>query len=466
MKTFEEIKKFCIEQRKKGVKIADIVEDLYGMNIEDWDYVRVRNAARVSLNPDIPHKPRKICGSTGRAVKEGAVERKPKVEQTESGYIVRYGKNQQVTATKEQIEKAFQLYCLANMTMNGVALECGFSRQEFYALKTAFEVTKDSIPLLPETIDQLSVEEVAERIRIAKKKFAVAKIHENKIKDIERDNKKFQDRNYLFSLAAERINAIDCSPFKPAKVRQGEEQYLLAISDIHAGMQINNRFSKYNLDIMRERFEAMTAEVLRLVKPCVITIIDFGDLVSGGIHSSVVKNSVNPVDSLFAVTECYLKLFTTLMSKGFKVRFASVGGNHDSIVAEKSARVNAESYARLFDWALRLKLADCKSIEFIDNDNAMALIPFFDYNVLALHGVSRKLSRFERLYPQEKIIEVLAGHLHNYSAQTEDNLPVYRLNSFCSADEYALNLGLSSESGARLITYSAQGRVCDRFIRL
>lgn len=463
-KDYESIKQFCKEQRLSGKSIKEIVAELQSMGVDDWCYNRVKNATRVSRNPEMPltAKPRKD-GAVKE--KEGATERKPKIEQTETGYIIRYGKNKQVKATCEQIEHAMQLFCLAGLTMNAVALQSGWSRSDFFAIKSAFEFTKDSIPLLPETIDGLSTDEIAEKIRIAKKKYAIQKIHDNKLRDIERDNKAFQNRNYLFGIAADRINAIDSSPFNVYRVKPEINAHLLAISDIHAGMTINNRFSKYNLDIMRQRFNDIAANVIELLQPCQLTILDSGDKVAGGIHASIAKTSVNPVDSVMAVTECYLKLFTTLMSKGFSIRFHSVNGNHDSTIAEKSARTNAESFSRLIDWTLRLKLANCEMIKFAETESGMTLIPFFDYNVLALHGIPRKLSRFARLFPNDKIIEVLSGHFHSYGAETDDNLPVYRLNALCSPDEYALGLGLSSEPGARLIEYCSKGRVCDRLIR-
>ena len=62
-------------------------------------------------------------------VKEGATERKPKYERTEKGYTVYYGKNQKVSATIEEIEKAFKLYCIGGLTLNQTALEVRLTRR-------------------------------------------------------------------------------------------------------------------------------------------------------------------------------------------------------------------------------------------------------------------------------------------------------------------------------------------------
>ncbi|NCA94153.1 MAG: hypothetical protein EOM84_03130, partial [Sphingobacteriia bacterium] len=304
------IKEFAQKLRAGGMGYHEIAAAINEKFNESFDYSRAKNICRSACNGKRTLSPQKITE------KQGATERKPKYEIIDDKYVIYFGKTKKLVATADELEKAFQLFCLADLTMNATALKMGWSREQFFAAKTSFDITKDAIPLLPETIDTLTADEISEKIRIAKKQYAIQKIHENKAKDIERDNKRFHDRNYLFSLAAERINAIDSSPFKVVNHKKADELYLLAISDVHAGMRINNRFSRYNLDIMRERFERVTAEILSLIKPCELTILDAGDLLAGGIHASVVKSSENPVDSLFSVTECYLKLCTTLMSKG------------------------------------------------------------------------------------------------------------------------------------------------------
>ncbi|KKU53540.1 MAG: hypothetical protein UX75_C0036G0015 [Candidatus Moranbacteria bacterium GW2011_GWE2_47_10] len=127
IKTYAEIRQFCIDERLKGTLMPEIVKALAAMGVDGWSYDRVKNVTRACRNPDMPltDKPRK---SAEIKEKEGSTERKPKVERTESGYLIRYGKNKQIAATTEQIEHAFQLFCIAGLTMNAVALQMGWSR--------------------------------------------------------------------------------------------------------------------------------------------------------------------------------------------------------------------------------------------------------------------------------------------------------------------------------------------------
>ena len=467
---FHEIKQFCIDSRIKGLSVNEIVAALKKKGIKDWDYHRVKNAARVSRNPGISSavKTRNKNAKQERQeiVKEGATERKPKYERTEKGYTVYYGKNQKVSATIEEIEKAFKLYCIGGLTLNQTALEVRLTRAEMFALKSAFLITKDSIPLLPETIDSMNADEIAETIRIEKKRTALNKFHSAKYQDIEKDNKAFHQLNYYFNLALDKIQSIDPKPFDvQRKIANQDEKHLVVIADVHAGAISNNRLNKYNFEIMRARFEQVAEKIINLLPPCELVIADGGDRLHGLLHGSILRNSEGCVDSVFEVTECYTNLFLTLIKHGFTIEFHSISGNHDSIFPVKTDRSDDSSFARIVDWALQLQFKNFKQVKFVEAIDNMALIQFFDYGVLLLHGdKSRKLGRYQRLF-KERIIEIIGAHYHSYSASEDDNIPVYRVNSFCGNDEYATGLGLYSEPGVRLITYSKRGRVTDRLIR-
>lgn len=473
--TKSETAKLCVRLRLEGLSIKQIAAKLQAQGLKDWDYLRVKNATRPNNNPEIAAmlnekmalRKNQVMGATvPETVKEGATERKPKYERTEKGYTVYYGQNQKVSATIEEIEKAFKLYCIGGLTLNQTALELCWTRAELFAIKSAFQITKDSIPLLPETIDSMDADEIAETIRIEKKRAALNKFHSAKYQDIEKDNKAFHQLNYYFNLALEKIPAIDPKPFDvQRKIEEKDEKHLLVVADVHAGAISNNRLNKYNFEIMRARFEQVAEHIINLLPPCELVVADMGDKISGGIHQSLLRNSEGCVDSVFEVTECYTKLFLTLIKHGFTIEFHSVSGNHDSIFPVKTDRSDDSSFSRIVDWALQLQFKHFKQVKFVEAIDNMALIKFFDYAVLLLHGdKSKKLGRYQRLF-KERIIEIIGAHYHSYSATEDDNIPVYRVNSFCGNDEYATGLGLHSEPGVRLITYGKRGRICDRLLR-
>lgn len=460
--THDEIKRLCVKWRVSGIQPAEIAEKLKEIGVVGYDRLRVKSITR----PD--RCVRVLAESNDKPIeeKEGETERKPKYELLDGFYTIFYGKNKKLRISESDVDKAFKLYTLGNLTMNQVALEVGLSRAEFYALKTAFSLTKTELPFTPEKIDSMSADDIAEQMRIEKKRLALNKFHSAKYQDIEKDNKAFHQLNYYFNLALEKITAIDPKPFEvQRKIEEKAEKYLLAIADIHAGAISNNRLNTYNFEIMRARFKQVAEKIINLLPPCELVIADFGDKLVGAIHGSLLRNSEGCVDSIFEVTECYTNLFLTLIKHGFTIEFHSISGNHDSIFPVKTDRSDDSSFSRIVDWALRLQFKHFKQVKFVEAIDNMALVRFFDYAVLLLHGdKSKKLGRYQRLF-KERVIEIIGAHYHSYSASEDDNIPVYRVNSFCGNDEYATGLGLHSEPGVRLIAYDKRGRVTDRLIR-
>ena len=465
--THKEIKKLALTWSLQGLYPAGIVKKLQEIGINDYDRIRIKSIIR-------PDRSKQMLAcleqtKTPRIVencKEGATERKPKYELADGFYTIFYGKNKKLRISEGDVDKAFKLYTLGNLTMNQVALDVGLSRAEFYALKTAFSLTKSDLPFPPEKIDEMTSDEIAEQMRIEKKRLALNKFHSAKYQDIEKDNKAFHQLNYYFNLALEKIPAIDPKPFNvQRKIEEKDEKHLVVIADVHAGAISNNRLNKYNFEIMRARFEQTAEQIINLLPPCDIVVADSGDKLNGAIHGSLLRNSEGCVDSIFEITRCYTNLFLTLIKHGFSIEFHSISGNHDSIFPVKTDRSDDSSFSRIVDWALQLQFKHFKQVKFVEAIDNMALIKLFDYGVLLLHGdKSKKLGRYQRLF-KERIIEIIGAHYHSYSATEDDNIPVYRVNSFCGNDEYATGLGLHSEPGVRLITYGKRGRICDRLLR-
>jgi hypothetical protein len=474
-----DISKQCVKWRLDGLSIKEIVEKLQGQGVDGWDYMRVKNAVRPNNNRDIAemlnHSGRlrknqsAVVHEEKETVKEGATERKPKYELVDGFYTIFYGKNKKLRISESDVDKAFKLYTLGNLTMNQVALELGITRADFYALKSSFSLTKSDLPFTPEKIDAMTADEIAEQTRIEKKRFATKKFEQGKFKDIEAENKKFRELEYWFKLAADRLSAIQPQVFKPMKKTINDNIVrVLTISDIHAGERVDSRWGKFNLDIMRERFKILTEKVINQVEPCELTIFSAGDLGAGRIHPSIVKLSDNFLDSLFAVTESIISMIGTLICHGFKIKLMPIMGNHGSADSAHNARVLAENYERMVEWAIKLKLGEVKQFEMLQPHFNMGLIKIHDYSVVCVHGdqgATKQLADLERLFRHENVREVLAGHLHHQKSEEYCGVTVYHQPSFIGAEHYGIGKGLVSEPGCRLIEYGKEGRLREHYLR-
>ena len=248
----------------------------------------------------------------------------------DGGYCIHYGhmRRHSVFITLENLEEAFNLYCIAHLTLNQVSLRMSLSRREFYAIKTAFDITKDSMPFTPpKQIDYYTAEELAEKYRIKKKQYALTKIETNKHADIENRIKQMDTTAFWHNEIINKVNQIDARPYEKINLRRDTETVnVVYIADVHAGLEVDNYFNQYNIEIMHQRFAKLSQSIIELVPGKTIYIADLGDTVHGIIHGSVQKYGTWVTDATTEVIKAYESLFLTLLTHGYEIHFAKVNG--------------------------------------------------------------------------------------------------------------------------------------------
>ncbi|NLE03955.1 MAG: hypothetical protein GX638_04000, partial [Crenarchaeota archaeon] len=399
---------------------------------------------------------------------------KPQYEEVDNGYIIHYGKERRynVFITFHDLEEALSLYCVAHLTLNEVSLKMNLTRREFFAIKTAFDITKDSMPFTPKQIDYYTSEELAEKYRIKKKQYALAKIEHNKNKDIENRIKQMDTVDYWHKEICERVNQIKIEPFTIVKrPTNNNEKYIAYLTDIHSGLKVDNYFNKYDIEIMHERFDTLAEGIIESVKSKYIHIAELGDSIHGKIHGSAQKHSVWVNEAVTEVIKGYERLFLTLIKYGFKISFSKVNGSHESIEKVKDERTEEESFGNFIYDMLEWKYGQCKSIKFIPRLKGLnaAIMPLFDYSTLLIHGDNgslKQLTDADRLFKEYNVTEINAGHIHHRKVEDFNGLSIFYNEPFCGTDQYAGNKLMSSGFGTRLVQYTPEGRGIERLIRL
>ncbi len=400
--------------------------------------------------------------------KQGSEEAKPRYEKTEAGYVVYYGKRK-VEISESKLEELLSLYCVARLTLNQVAVKTGFTRREVYAIKTAFSITKDSMPFTPDQIDRHTPEELAEKIRIKKLQYALQRYDTNKYADIERRVKEMDKANYWYSELCKRVNKITPKTYKIRPPKKEETIIVAYVADVHAGLEVDSYFNTYNIDIMHKRFEQLASEIACSAESKVY-ISDLGDTVHGIIHGSTQKYSTWVTDATAEAIKAYEQLFLTLLEHGFEVYFSKVNGNHESIEKTKTDRTEEESFGNFIFDMLKWKYSEQGNLHFIDKVKGlnMTILPIFDYGVLTVHGDNnslRVISDAERLFRHRNIVEINAGHIHHRKVEDQNGLTIYYNEAFCGTDQYAGSKLLSSTCGTRLVSYTREGRVSETLVR-
>lgn len=404
---------------------------------------------------------------------KGDMETKPAYEEKNNGYIISYGKNKKhsVFITFEDLEEALNLYCIADLTLNQVSIEMGLTRREFYAIKTAFDITKDSMPFTPKQIDSFTAEELAEKYRIKKLQYALKKIEKNKNQSIENRVKQMDTANFWYKELCNSVNQINSKPYIITKNRIiTDEVYIVYNTDVHAGLTVDNYFNQYNIEIMHERFKRLAEGIISNVNTKTLYITDLGDTVHGIIHGSVQKYSSWVTEATTEVIKAYECLFLTLIQQGYEVYFAKVNGSHESIEKAKTDRTEEENLGNFIFDMLEWKYGKFKSLHFLPKLKGLnlAIVPIFDYSVLLIHGDNNglnKLKEADRLFAEYKVKEINAGHIHHRKVEDFNGLNIFYNEPFCGTDQYAGNKLMSSDYGTRLVQYTKEGRGIEQLIR-
>ena len=190
-------------------------------------------------------------------------------------------------------------------------------------------------------IKQSTEGEFASDIAVQKRELEKAKI---KLRDERIDYQKSireDARRESFIELIERSFAINVEPFdyKQSPVIDSNEDMVICLSDLHAGIEVNNRWNTYNIGILKQRLHKYLDEIyeiqhLHQCKMC--NVVLGGDNISGIIHTNLrLQNNENIIEQLkIAIT--YISEFIYTLQDWFEeINVYSVSGNHSRLSANK-----------------------------------------------------------------------------------------------------------------------------------
>lgn len=415
--------------------------------------------------------------------KEGKPEQKPKVQDHGETYEINCKGREPIIVTKDFMRDFTKKYTINKLTINQMCIEFNLLRDEVHIIKTAFGLTKDSIPYIDDDIDEMTSDEMAEDTRIEKKRAFQRKLHEKKFEDIEREVKKLHNREWMLIETLEALKNIEPYRFDAYinSARSTPEQYphvdsktlVVPLADMHIGMFINNAFNKFNLDIATNRMSKLLDGVIRELQNDLyerVVILGLGDFVHGTIHDSIHKESEFGVTMQVAHTTELIAGFIRELyeNTSASIEIGIVGGNHDRLHKDKNANSQDDSWHIVIREWLKSKFEFSK-IKFHDEvSHNLVLIPMYGYNLAMHHGHERKTPKkiIESFINRGKpILEIHKGHFHNKKEESHGYTMEITHPSFCGIDAYAETNMYSGEPYVELRIYNNKGLVSTKKIK-
>ena len=266
-------------------------------------------------------------------------------------------------------------------------------------------------------------------------------------------------------------SVIEPLDYQPNNVTaDGNNDLIVTLFDLHAGINVNNYFNTFNDDVLRERMNKYLDKIIEIQNRhqsenvCVI----MSELLSGYIHPTIrIENNQNLIEQFVSVCE-YISEFLAELSKHFiTVNVFMAPGNHSRLMPNKDQSLRNENMDLLALPYLRAKLQNIDNVLIHDNDVDCMIAMFRVHNqtIFAVHGdktsmnnVADKLTAFIGFRPNL----IYMGHMHTNAMTTFHDTKCIQAGSLMGGgDEYCLDHMLKNKPEQIVSVITDDGLECN-----
>ena len=131
----------------------------------------------------------------------------------------------------------------------------------------------------------------------------------------------------------------------------GNIEASLLISDIHAGLKIDNVVNYYDIEVCKERMSQLLSKTIKYCRLHQVTKLNIellGDLINGVIKiQNRIDEEEDTISQIATISEILSQFINELKAEVPSVVVYGVIGNHSSVFANKNERSNKENFERL-----------------------------------------------------------------------------------------------------------------------
>lgn len=247
-----------------------------------------------------------------------------------------------------------------------------------------------------------------------------------------------------------------------------DNDLIISCTDIHAGIEIDNFFNKFNEQVLRERFNKYLDKIfeVQLRHGSENAYVILSELVSGIIHNELrIENNQNLIEQFLSVTNCISQFLAELSYHFNAVNVYICPGNHSRISPKKEDSLKGENIDHLAIPFLEAKLQNYKNIKFNRNtiEESIAMFSVRDNVVMASHGdkdsPNNVVQKFTLLFGIRPSL-VYLGHRHKNGLTTVYNTKIIESGCLSGVDNYALDLRLNTNPSQTISVITKDGLDC------
>lgn len=277
-------------------------------------------------------------------------------------------------------------------------------------------------------------------------------------------------RESFIDLVTERISNVE--PLKlnytDKQIIESDNDIICHITDIHAGIHIDNWYNKFDMDILKERLTSYLDQLFLIQnrhnsENCYVVI---GEIMSGLIHETIrIENNENVIQQFIMVSSILSDVISEIARHFNKVHIYITPGNHSRVIPNKEHALRGENFDVLLPHYLKASLQNYKNVYIEDNlkDCDVAMFDVRGNKVYSVHGdkddVSNVVQKFTMVFGSKPDI-VLMGHRHTNALTTVYDTKVIQSGCISGSDNYCLDRRLKNRPEQTISIVDKSGLVC------
>lgn len=275
--------------------------------------------------------------------------------------------------------------------------------------------------------------------------------------DIQR-TRRADARKESFLELVERSMAKHIEPmqFIPSAHIDSEEDMIVCLSDLHAGIEIRNRWNTYNTAILQDRLikyinEIKEIQTVHKSKCCHIVL--GGDNISGLIHPNLrLENNENVVEQIKLVTTYIGDFISNLVGDFEEIRVHSVSGNHSRLSPSKEEHLKGEELDALIPFCLAIRFSQIPTVTICEDGYIDNTINSFTTRggklFYIVHGdkdTPNNVIKNLTLMTGTKPDGIIMHHRHHNAFDSQYGVKIFEVGCVVGTDNHCIDLRICGE---------------------
>ena len=279
---------------------------------------------------------------------------------------------------------------------------------------------------------------------------------------------------------ADMVKNIICQNVEPINIPvhytlfNSTTDLLCHLTDIHTGIEIHNWKNDFDEDVLRNRIEKFTSDILDIrgqhnSENCYLVI---GEILSGLIHSNLrLQNNMDLMEQFKYISELISAMLIRMANHFNHIYVYVTPGNHSRISPKKEEALDGENMDVLLPFYLKARLQNIENISICDNtiEPEIAMFNIRGNNVFAAHGhkdnPSSVVQNFTMLFGIKPDI-VLLGHRHTNGLTTVYDTKVIESGCVSGTDQFAMSIRKANRPEQTVSVIGEDGLICLYDIKL